>query len=248
MKRGMVRYGQFLFKYRNTIFPLVLIVLLACLPPRLPFGSIGLDIGLDTLGILVIISGLALRGLVIGLQYIKRGGQNRQVYANELVTGGIFAASRNPLYVGNFLVILGLLIIAGNIWIFIAGVILSLSAYLAIVAAEEEFLLHKFGAEYHAYCASVNRWLPSPTRVVEALNETDFNWPRVIIKDYNTVYIWLTAALAMLVYEHVAIAAYHQDWSDQQPLGLAFLGLTIAYLVARALKKKRLLTPKGWRA
>src|SRR5678815_5444661 len=59
-------------------------------------------------GLLIALSGQVLRAVTIGLEYIIRGGRNRQVYAEKLVTGGMFAHCRNPLYVGNFLVLVGL--------------------------------------------------------------------------------------------------------------------------------------------
>ena len=66
---------------------------------------------MDAAGALVSLSGQALRVLVIGLVYITRGGQNRQVWANALVDTGMFAHSRNPLYVANLLLFLGLAIV-----------------------------------------------------------------------------------------------------------------------------------------
>jgi protein-S-isoprenylcysteine O-methyltransferase Ste14 len=64
--------------------------------------------GLDALGVVVLAGGLALRSLVVGLAYIKRGGKGKKVYADALVTDGIFAHSRNPLYLGNILILCGL--------------------------------------------------------------------------------------------------------------------------------------------
>src|SRR5699024_8139577 len=148
MQSVVIRTGRFLFKYRNTVFPLVLVVLLGLLRPRLPLGSVRLDIILDAVGILIVVSGLALRALVIGLEYIKRGGQNKQVYADELVTGGIFHACRNPLYVGNILLLLGLLVVFGNPWALLVGAVLGLGAYHAIVAAEEAYLSVRFEDAY----------------------------------------------------------------------------------------------------
>src|SRR5699024_3953178 len=135
--------------------------------------------------------------------------------------------------------------LSGDPWGYLIGIILSLTAYRAIVAAEEDFLLREFGEEYREYCATVYRWLPSPGPVARALREAQVSWSRVVVKDYNTVYLWFTVALAMLTYEHMSISAYRQDWADQVPLGFAFLGLTAFYLVARMLKKKRILTPEG---
>ena len=45
--------------------------------------------------------------LTIGYEYIVRGGRQGKVYAEDLVQGGVFAHSRNPLYLGNLLIIVG---------------------------------------------------------------------------------------------------------------------------------------------
>ena len=58
------------------------------------------------------------------------------MYAETLVTRGFFAHSRNPLYLGNFLVLLGLFVIYNNPWVYALGVAFFAVTYRAIVAAE----------------------------------------------------------------------------------------------------------------
>ena len=70
-------------------------------------------------GIAVTLSGQTLRALTVGLVYIKRGGKKKQVYAEKLVQSGIFSHCRNPLYLGNLLILAGVGIVA-NSWLFIA--------------------------------------------------------------------------------------------------------------------------------
>ena len=89
--------------------------------PRWPGRSQRLDDALDLLGLVVALLGQILRAAVIGYAYIVRGGKNKRVYASDLVTGGFFAHGRNPLYVGNLLVVLGLLIIWDNPFAFGEG-------------------------------------------------------------------------------------------------------------------------------
>ena len=72
---------------------------------------------MDIAGVLIILSGLGLRAVVIGLAYIKRGGVNKMIHADTLVTNGLFAHCRNPLYAGNLLVVAGLLVIFNNPWV-----------------------------------------------------------------------------------------------------------------------------------
>ena len=74
--------------------------------------------------------------LVIGLVYITRGGQNRQVWADALVDRGMFAHSRNPLYVANLLLFLGLAIVHNGWAMYLIVLPFFVVAYVCIVAAE----------------------------------------------------------------------------------------------------------------
>src|SRR5213596_653057 len=136
----IIKIGNFLFHYRNGLFPLVYALLVLKGRPALPDYRVA-----ALLGFLVGLTGQLLRAVTIGLEYIIRGGRNRQVYAEKLVQGGIFAHCRNPLYIGNLLIILGLGI-ACNSGLFLAvGIPFFVFAYWAIIAAEENFLRSKFG-------------------------------------------------------------------------------------------------------
>jgi protein-S-isoprenylcysteine O-methyltransferase Ste14 len=108
---------QFLFRYRNALFPAVLVTLFVLFRPRFPRESERLDLWVDALGLLVALAGQALRIVVIGYVYILRGGRDHKVYAEDLVTGGMFAHSRNPLYLGNVLILIGLFLIHGSPWV-----------------------------------------------------------------------------------------------------------------------------------
>ena len=113
---GLIRYGQIIYKLRDGLFPGTLLVLTVIFRPQLAGGSVRIDAVLDAIGILVVLTGIVYRATVIGYEYIRRGGKNREVYADHLVTGGLFAHSRNPLYVGNLLLVIGLLLIFNNLW------------------------------------------------------------------------------------------------------------------------------------
>jgi len=86
----LVGCGRFFFRYRNAVFPLVLVALFAGFGPVYPYGSERLDTWLDIAGLTTSLVGQALRVAVIGYAYIRRGGKNKQVYADALVTGGFF--------------------------------------------------------------------------------------------------------------------------------------------------------------
>ncbi|HET6656182.1 MAG TPA: isoprenylcysteine carboxylmethyltransferase family protein [Gammaproteobacteria bacterium] len=235
---ALVRCGQVLFRYRNIIFPLMLLILMIFRRPHAAAGSATADVWLDAAGLLVIAAGLVLRGWVIGLQYIKRGGENKQVYAEGLVTGGVFSCSRNPLYVGNLMLLIGLVLIFNDVIVYVVAIPVALFAYQAIVAAEEDFLGGKFGQAYADYCATVNRWLPNPRCLVAASRGQRFDWPRVIGADYNTAWTWFTAAVAVMMYERVAAPAWKAVTPDLAPLWASLIVLCAGYVVAWTLKKK----------
>ncbi len=170
-----VRYGNFLFRYRNAVFPAVMVAVFVLLPPQPFMGDWALDKWLDLVGLLVCLLGQCLRAAVVGLAYIKRGGVNKQIFAAALVQEGIFAASRNPLYVGNLVVLAGAFLIHNNPWAYLIGGAFFLLSYRAIVAAEERYLKSQFGAAYEAYCRRVNRWWPASGRIGPAVAGMSFN-------------------------------------------------------------------------
>jgi hypothetical protein len=92
----MLRIGHFLFKYRNLLFPLLFVPLAAIIAPGFLRGDSPVNAALDVIGVLVVIAGLALRALVVGLAYIKRGGKGKKVHADSW-SPRIFAHARNPL-------------------------------------------------------------------------------------------------------------------------------------------------------
>ncbi|WEX74843.1 hypothetical protein PYH37_000137 [Sinorhizobium numidicum] len=101
----MIHFGNFLFRYRNLIFPLLILSLFVTVPPPGEiWASTTLERIKDVIVILFALSGLALRATVIGYAYIQRGGLKKKVYAKKLVTEGMFGICRNPLYVGNVLI------------------------------------------------------------------------------------------------------------------------------------------------
>jgi len=168
------KVGDFLFHTRNTVFPITIVVLLFLCPP-VAIGQTGSDFLLIS-GLLSILIGETIRVLTISLEYIKRGGKYKRIYASKLVTGGIFSHSRNPMYVGNTLLGIGVLSVAGNFTGLVVGSILILATYRLIVHSEECFLREKYAESYDAYCASVPRWLPNIRRLKETIHDHEYTF------------------------------------------------------------------------
>jgi protein-S-isoprenylcysteine O-methyltransferase Ste14 len=228
----MISIGNFFFKYRNWLFILLYGLLFLPSPQLFTEAAFGVDYRCWPLciGLFITVLGQAVRGATIGLAYIVRGGKDKKVYAESLVTTGIFSHCRNPLYVGNILMLLGVGILANSL--IYVGIIMPLFIFIyqAIVLAEENFLRGKFGADFDAYCSKVNRWIPSLRGIGETFASMEFNWKRWVLKEYTTQFIWL-AGIALLV-----IRLYHIGDITRNSIN-AVIVLTIAYLAVRYLKK-----------
>ena len=235
----LVSAGHFFFRYRDALLPGVLLTLLVLTSPRRPLDSDALDRAMDGLGLLLTCVGQALRIGTIGYAYIVRGGKGRRVYAEGLVTRGLFATCRNPLYLGNLLIYMGLLVVWNNPWAYVAGGSFFLFLYWSIVAAEEEFLHAKFGPEFERYCHEVGRWIPDPRRLRRVTAGMSFNWRRVVLKDYGTIAAWTLAVLALLIVEALEFASYAERTVEILVLSAAEIAIICLWGLTRWLKLSR---------
>ncbi len=235
----LVTLGNFLFRARDAVFPVLLVALLVFTTPHVPGHDPSRARWLDAAGVLVALLGQVLRAAVVGYRYIVRGGKNRQVYAEGLVTTALFAVSRNPLYVGNLLILAGLFIIWNSPVMYAIGVPFFLLGYRAIVAAEEAYLGGQYGEEFAAYCARVPRWWPASGRIREATAGMTFNWRRVVLKEYGSAAYWMAGAAVLLMFKNRRYAALGGGESSPLPY-LLVVGLIAAlWGYARYLKKAR---------
>lgn len=234
----MISIGNFFFKYRNLLFPIVALSIFIPSPLvfretffgahyyLIPFG-IGLSLALF---------GQVLRGATIGLKYIVRGGKNKEVYAEDLVTEGIFNHCRNPLYVGNILMIAGAGILANSL-IFVTIVLpLFIFIYQAIVLAEEKFLKNKFGNQYTLYSNRVNRWIPNFGGLSKTFASMKFDWSRYITSEYNTIYLLFVAIYMVLLTTFPPLSNLDMD-SKFRLSTVVILLLSAIYSFVRYLKK-----------
>ncbi|HTN37261.1 MAG TPA: isoprenylcysteine carboxylmethyltransferase family protein [Arachidicoccus sp.] len=79
--------------------------------------------------------------------------------AHSLQTTGIYAYSRNPLYVSLFFMYYGFAILYGNWWTFIISPFLVLIMKMYVIKREERYLHRTFGKTYKEYKKEVRRWI-----------------------------------------------------------------------------------------
>jgi protein-S-isoprenylcysteine O-methyltransferase Ste14 len=79
--------------------------------------------------------------------------------ATRLITDGPFRFTRNPIYVGNALLVAGAGLVFGIAWLLPAALAGAFATRKLAIDREEEHLALRFGAEWAAYAARVPRWL-----------------------------------------------------------------------------------------
>ena len=77
--------------------------------------------------------------------------------------GRLYSMSRNPMYVGVVLAVVGQAIVFASRAIAVYGAFLWLLFHLVVVALEEPHLRARYGEPYEAYCRRVPRWLGRTT-------------------------------------------------------------------------------------
>ncbi len=153
-QRTSAKLGAVLFRNRSWLpVPFVLVALLA--PGHASAAN-------WTVGALVIVLGewIRLAGVAAAGTVTRRRSRDVQ----RLVTYGIFGWTRNPLYVGNFFIWMGFVVISGVMWFLPLAIVLFALEYTLIVAYEEGVLESIFGAEYLQFKQTTPRWIPRPPR------------------------------------------------------------------------------------
>jgi protein-S-isoprenylcysteine O-methyltransferase Ste14 len=95
----------------------------------------------------------------------------------QLATGGPYARTRNPLYLGSALLGLGFGIAGGSWGLGAASLAFFLLVYWPVMQREEEFLRRQFGESYNQYAAQVPLFFPALSRR-ETLSREKFRWGR----------------------------------------------------------------------
>ncbi len=164
--------------------------------------------------------------------------EDGQVYADNLVTVGFFNHCRNPLYLGNILILTGLVVVHNHP---LAYLVLPAAwfGYSAIVAAKEAYLAQRFGDEYSENCRRVARWQLRLWGLRASLAGMRFQWRTVVDNEHTTTYSWMAGILTILAYEVLAWHAARNGLALVEGMGATFAIVTLAWSTAFYWKKSR---------
>lgn len=126
------------------------VVSLPFMPAPVPAGWVG--------GMVFV---LALALIAWAIATITRAGSNvpTSMPTTAIVEAGPYRFTRNPIYLGMFLGLVGLAIAFDSLWLLAMLVLFALVIRYGVVAREEAYLERKFGDAYRHYRARVRRWL-----------------------------------------------------------------------------------------
>lgn len=231
----MDKLGGFLFRWRGVVFPLTIVTLAVLFPPHLVHSLF--DEIVIGLGLAIVAAGQGIRVLTIGWDYIQRGGTDGKVSAARLVTGGMYAYCRNPMYVGNILMVAGFFLVYGRLAAGLVGIAFCVLFYCAIIACEEAFLRERFGAEFAEYSARVPRWGIRLSALLHDLRTRATDVKVILVREYSTLSVTALCALAITTWR-----VKGEAWEASELAVLcAASGLVFGfYLTMRYLKTRRI--------
>jgi len=238
MDSAVLGLGRALFRFRSFT-PVPVLALLAWLLWRSRGapgpGGPAVDAALDAAGLAVALGGQVLRFYTLGQVPEGTSGQGSALEALSLNTRGPYAYVRNPLYLGNLGICLGLMLIAHDPWVYAVGLAFFFGEYFFIIRAEEDFLGRRFGADFAAYCGKVPRWVPRSRPAYPGELRRGFDWRRAVKKEHNPFAAWASGAIALLAWEAWARGTLRRE--TFAAFALAELAVLAAFALIKAYKR-----------
>jgi len=238
----MQKQGSWLFRHRSYL-PLVLVLLgvLAMLKGEALERWDTLEAIYCSLSILIALLGFYIRIITIGHVPQRTSGRNTKAQvADTLNTTGMYSVSRNPLYLGNFLMWLGIVLYTQSWWFVLTFLVLFALYYERIIMAEEAFLREKFGQTYADWAARTPAFFPRGS--LWRKPALPFSLRLVLRREYSGAF----ALAVCLSFVEVVGDFFEEGHFELELAWMIPLAVTaVLYVVLRTLKKRHLLDVEG---
>jgi len=162
LQRHFENSGNWLFRWRSFLPFLLFLLFVPALPYiRRPLENEVYQNIWEIICFLVSFSGLMLRCAVVGYAPPRTSGRNTHAQvAESLNATGIYSVVRHPLYVGNFLIWLGIAMFSFVPWLVLSFCLIFWLYYERIMFAEEAFLRQKFGSDFEKWASTTPAFFP----------------------------------------------------------------------------------------
>jgi protein-S-isoprenylcysteine O-methyltransferase Ste14 len=145
-------------KLSPTHYLLLAILIMVALHFLFP-GAIIVPLPWDLLGLAPLAGGIAIN-LMADSAFHKAGTTVKPFQeSTALITDGVFRLSRNPMYLGFVLVLIGIAVLLGSLTLWIIVPLFAVLMDRVFISVEERMLQVKFGQAWSEYKAQVRRWI-----------------------------------------------------------------------------------------
>lgn len=235
LKEEFEQIGGLFFRWRSYLPLFMVLLFLAALPYyRNPFENPYAE-RLWELGCLAIsFIGLGIRFFTVGFVPGGTSGRNTmEQVAASLNTTGMYSMVRNPIYLGNLFIWLGLSLFIKTWWFTTLIVLFFMIFYERIIFAEERFLRDKFGESFLSWAEHTPAILPrlknwNPPAL-------PFSWKSALNREYSTFYSIIVSFTILEIIGDLFLN--NRVRIDGMWIYIFVIG-TIIYLTVRFLKKK----------
>lgn len=226
--------GNWLFRWRSYL-PLIVIgiFLLALREYEYPGHSEQLDHIWEAICLIISFFGLGIRIFTIGHTPKGTSGRNtKEQVAETLNTTGIYSIVRNPLYLGNFFMGLGIALFAHLWWLTLIYILIFWLYYERIIFAEEAYLRNKFGRTYLDWASKTPVFIPRFSNYRRS--DLPFSFKNVLRREYNGFFAVIVVLFILeTVGEVFSKGRLEFDLGWIIILGIGF----VIWVVLRSLKK-----------
>lgn len=237
IKDHLADSGETLFRWRSFVLTIFIpIVAYATWHGEVIEINLGDTVGgiYEAFCIFLIITGLALRAYTVGHVPAGTSGRNtREQVAESLNTTGIYSVVRNPLYLANAIGYIGAALYPQWIWVGVAMAVVLIFYFERIIAAEERFLLGKFGADYQDWAARTPAFFPKTHGWQPPA--LPFSWRTVVRREHPT---WLGTITMLYLLEMLSVWVEGEMIADQTGWHILFVAALIGQITVMVLKKK----------
>ena len=244
LKEELLATGNCLFRWRSYLPLLMFVFVLVAMPYfEYPGHSERLDKLWEIFCLTISFLGLGVRIATIGYTPQGTSGTNtRRQKAAVLNTTGMYSATRNPLYLGNFIIWFGISMFPRLWWIILIVILIFWLYYERIIFAEEEFLRGKFGKSYFEWAEKTPVFMPSFRNWKKS--ERAFSFKKVLKNEYKSFFaIIVTYFLIEIVGDIFVERRFVLD-----TMWLVILTVSaLFYISVRILKKKTGILDEGER-
>ncbi len=178
--------------------------------------------------------GLAIRAFTIGHTPKNTSGRNIKGQKAEVVnTTGIYSIVRHPLYLGNFVIWLGLALFTESPFFIVIFILSFWLYYERIMFAEEQFLRRKFGKEYEEWAIKTTPFFPDFSKW--SPGNLPFSWKNIFKREYNGFGNIIFAFTILAIFRNYRITG---NWYPELRWIIIFLNGLIIWLIVRTIEKK----------